>query len=277
MLRNCSHKRKALGPCLRRGDESFPIEPGSVPPVEGKEAQEFPSGADELALLCSFAVMFQRHPTVTILLFTLSLNLDAGATSLNVVGLFPGKAVVSIDGGSPRTITTENEINGIRLLGTTQDNATFLIQGRRETLRMGQYLAAQQVSGSSQSSPDLNTTMLSANPNGHFTTQGSINGGGISFLIDTGASLVMLSAAEANRLGIRYKEGRPSLTNTANGQVTYYRITLSSVTVGNIQVNNVEAGVMENGLGGNALLGMSFLSRIEMTQSGNNMVLAKRL
>lgn len=217
--------------------------------------------------------MSYRFLTIPFLFFCLSLSLQAGAASVNVVGLFPGKAVVSINGGSPRTMTTESEISGIRLLATTQDYATFMIHGKRETLRMGQYLAAQPVS--TQSGPV--TTMLSANPSGHFTTQGSINGGSITFLVDTGASLVMLSAAEANRLGIRYKEGRPAITNTANGQVPYYRVTLDSVTVGNIQINNVEAGVMETGLGRNVLLGMSFLSRIEMSQSGGNMVLSKRL
>jgi aspartyl protease family protein len=192
----------------------------------------------------------------------------AQATSVNVVGLFPGKAVVVIDGGSPRTISTSSEIAGVKLVSTNSDSATFLIDGKRQTLGIGQYSAGRADNGRS-------STTLTSNTNGHYTTQGFINGGSINFLVDTGATLIVMSSVDAIRLGIKYKEGQLSMANTANGQVPFYRIKLNTVKVGDIELNNVDAGVQEAGLNV-TLLGMSFLSRTEITRDGQNMVLTKR-
>jgi aspartyl protease family protein len=193
----------------------------------------------------------------------------AGATSVNVVGLFPGKAVVSIDGGPPRTLSPESSIAGVKLLSTTGDSATFVIDGKRQTLHIGQYYAGQATSGRA-------STTLVANGAGHYVTQGFVNGGSINFVVDTGATLVTMSASEAKRLGINYKEGQLAIANTANGQVAFYRVRPDTVKVGDIVLNNVEAGVQESGMTSTALLGMSFLGRTEISRDGANMVLTKR-
>lgn len=193
----------------------------------------------------------------------------AHAASVNVVGLFPGKAVVSIGGGAPRTMSADQEISGVKLLSTTSDSATFLIDGKRQTLSIGQYYAGSSSSGRT-------STTLTANANGHYTTQGFVNGGSLSFMVDTGATLIVLSAAEARRLGIDYKKGQVGVANTANGQVPFYQVVLNTVKVGDIELNNVQAAVQESGMTGTALLGMSFLSRTEIARDGANMVLTKR-
>jgi aspartyl protease family protein len=77
------------------------------------------------------------------------------------------------------------------------------------------------------------------------------------------------------RLGIDYRKGRPGSTRTAGGVVPVYRLTLDTVQVGGIELHAVEALIIEQGLDV-ALLGMSFLSRVEMKNQGQTMVLMRR-
>jgi len=193
------------------------------------------------------------------------------ATDLSVVGLFPGKAVVTIDGGAIRTLSVgEKTAEGVTLISSDRDSATFDIGGQKKTLQMGQQYSAAVRSASAQS------VTLNADGNGHFVVDGQINGGTIRFLLDTGATLVALSAADAGRLGIDFRKGQPSLMNTANGPAPAYRVKLDSVRVGGITVNSVDAVVMEGIVLPFALLGMSFLNRMEMKREGQTMVLVRR-
>ena len=105
--------------------------------------------------------------------------------------------------------------------------------------------------------------------------QGQINGGTVRMLLDTGATMIGISAADAIRLGIDYKRGQPGMVNTANGTAPVYRVILNTVKVGDIELNQVEALVQETGLPF-ALLGMSFLNRTEMRREGEQMTLTKR-
>ena len=90
----------------------------------------------------------------------------------------------------------------------------------------------------------------------------------------TGATLVSLPVAEAQRLGINYLQGTPGYSQLADGRrVVSYRVILETVTIGDIMLYNVD-GVVQGG--GEPLLGMSFLSRTEMRNDGQRMVLTKR-
>ena len=95
------------------------------------------------------------------------------------------------------------------------------------------------------------------------------------FLVDTGATMIALPAADAVRMGIDYRKGMQGRTRTAGGVVSVYRITLDSVRLGGIEATGVEAVVIEEGLD-IALLGMSFLNRLDMRQEGRTMTLIKR-
>ncbi len=192
-----------------------------------------------------------------------------GATDVNVVGLSPNRAIVVIDGGAPRVLNQGMEINGVKLLSTSGESGEFMIDGRRQTLRLGQFYGGNANAGRA-------STTLTADGRGHYVTQGSINGGSMTFLVDTGATLVVLSAADAHRLGIAYKNAPQYTANTANGTVSYYKVTLNTVKIGDIVLNNVDAAIQESGLATGALLGMSFLSRTEISRDGQNMVLTKR-
>lgn len=95
---------------------------------------------------------------------------------------------------------------------------------------------------------------------------GYINGQPARFIVDTGASEVVIPQHLATRLGIAFRQGRLARYETAGGPVDGYRIVLESVKVSNVEALGVIAHVPaeNNGLQ-EALLGMSFLKNITMT------------
>jgi aspartyl protease family protein len=194
----------------------------------------------------------------------------ACATEVTLVGLIGAKAIVVIDGAAPRTLTAgQKTAEGVLLLGTEKDGASLEIDGRRRTLRMGQATSAAAANG-------RQNVTLSADTRGHFVTMGSINGGSVRFLVDTGATLVTLPASQARHLGIDYLHGQRGQMQTANGVATAYRVKLDTVKVGDIEVHGVDALVSANDAMGVTLLGMSFLNRMEMRRDGQSMTLIKR-
>ena len=194
---------------------------------------------------------------------------DAMAVDVNVVGLTEGKAVVSINRGKARTMKAGEAIEGVRLINATSESATFEIEGRRQTLTMGQAANAGS-SGGSQS------VTLHADPRGHFISSANINGGTVTVLVDTGATLIAMSQNEAKKIGLNYLGGQKGYTQTASGIVPVYRVKLDTVKLGNIVLNNVDASVHEGGAPPLVLLGMSFLSRVEMRREGERLILTKR-
>ena len=188
---------------------------------------------------------------------------------VTLVGQIGSKAIVVIDRGAPRTLAPgQKTAEGVLLLSTEKGAAHFEIDGKKRTLRMGQAYAAP--SASKQS------VTLNADASGHIFTMGSINGGSVRVLVDTGATLVVLPPAEAKRLGIDYLKGQPVRMNTANGVAAAYRVQLDSVRIGDVELNNVDGLVNANDNLGVTLLGMSFLNRMEMKRDGQSMTLTKR-
>jgi aspartyl protease family protein len=193
------------------------------------------------------------------------------ALDISVVGVFPGKAVLVVDGGSPKTYSAGDKINDdTKLVATDGSSATFLIDGKRETIALGQHVA--KAGGSSESKRGVT---LQADSQGHFVTLGQINGSTVKMIVDTGATNVALPAAEAARIGLPYKQGRRGMSNTANGVVPIYLIKLDSVRIGDVELHNVEASIHEGPLP-ITLLGMSFLNRTDMRREGDRMTLIKR-
>ena len=191
------------------------------------------------------------------------------AASVVLVGLFPGKAVVVINGQAPRTISAGKKTDeGVTLVSTNSDSAVIEIDGKKQTLEIGQhFVPAAGAAGS--------TVALSADTQGHHWASGQVNGKTIRFLVDTGATSIALPATFAKNAGIDYLKGLRGSVSTANGNAGAYRVKLDSVTVGDITLYQVDAVIMEGGLD-TALLGMSFLSRTDMKRDGANLVLTKR-
>ncbi|MEQ1578037.1 MAG: TIGR02281 family clan AA aspartic protease [Hyphomicrobium sp.] len=104
---------------------------------------------------------------------------------------------------------------------------------------------------------------LRKRPDGHFVARAEVQGTTLGFLVDTGASTVVLKPADAEKAGVDV--GALAYTvavQTANGTAYAAAVRLRSVTIGPIEVNDVEALVTKPGSLKENLLGMSFLKRL---------------
>ena len=213
-----------------------------------------------------------RNLRSVFLLFLLTPGI-ATAADINVVGLTAGKAVVSIDGGKPRTLAVGQVTpEGVKLISASSESAVFEVDGERQTLVVGQGAAVANTSATRGG----DTVTLFADSRGHFTTIGVVNGVSLRFLVDTGASSVVLSSADARQAGVNYQAGTRVFTQTANGVVPVYTVKLDTLRIGDITLNNVEAAVIEGDKLPIALLGMSFLNRMEMKRDGVTLTLIRR-
>jgi aspartyl protease family protein len=106
---------------------------------------------------------------------------------------------------------------------------------------------------------------------GHYWAQAMIDGRAVRVLVDTGASVVALTRADALRLGVDPDQADfTGRVQTASGVVRAAPVQLRSVSVAGARVDRVEALVVEQGLE-YSLLGMSYLGRLsafEATPAG---------
>jgi aspartyl protease family protein len=112
---------------------------------------------------------------------------------------------------------------------------------------------------------------LIRNRAGHYVADGEINGQHVTFLLDTGATAVVLPAALARELSIR--RGAAVTVQTANGAAEGYETRLDSVRLGPLEMRDVAAIVAGGMDSSTVLLGMSFLRRVDFTQSGDRLTL----
>lgn len=115
--------------------------------------------------------------------------------------------------------------------------------------------------------------VLERNAYGHYVASGRINGHAVVFMLDTGATDVVLPENVAETLDL--KRGFPTEVETANGTVTAYTTTLKRVTLGPIQLNDVHASINPHMDGDDVLLGMSFLKHLHLTQAGTQLTLSQ--
>ncbi len=106
---------------------------------------------------------------------------------------------------------------------------------------------------------------------GHYLAEGEINGKPATFLLDTGATWVALSARLGRELGL--KRGAAVTMRTANGTTVGYQTRLTSVRIGSIELRDV-AALISDGIDEDiVLLGMSFLKRVEFVQRDGRLIL----
>lgn len=99
--------------------------------------------------------------------------------------------------------------------------------------------------------------------NGHFDAVGEVDGHRVDFLIDTGATTIALSHADALRVGFTGRDLSYSLIiNTANGVARAAPVRIENVTIGAITRTGLRALVAEPGKLGQSLLGMNFISSL---------------
>jgi len=115
---------------------------------------------------------------------------------------------------------------------------------------------------------------VSEGQGGHFLVYGTINGARIAFLIDTGATDIVLAPEDAKRLGIdldRLSFDRPF--GSANGIGYGAKAVVASLGVGPIQFSDVEVSINKSAMG-TSLLGVAFLKRLKSySVSGGKLIL----
>lgn len=218
------------------------------------------SGLQLWAALCLFAVT----PT-------------AQAANVAVSGIMGDKALIAVDGGAPRVVRAGDSLSGVRVLEVRRASVLLDNGGRRVELGIGQ---ANTFAGKPAPEADAGggngTHVITADGRGQFHTTGTVNGRSISFLVDTGASMVTLPKSVARQAGVDLRNATQTRISTANGVAPAQRVTLNSVRLGGIRANLVEALVVDDQSLPIALLGMSFLNRTDMNRQGDALTLKQR-
>lgn len=127
------------------------------------------------------------------------------------------------------------------------------------------------IAGRHASAPsELRTTVVGNDLRGHFQAAGKIDGKTVSFMVDTGSTVVALNETSAAALGLRPTPADYNASvGTANGSVRAARARLGVVDVGGVVVRDVDAIVLPDEALKENLLGLSFLSRLKRLEFAN--------
>jgi len=190
--------------------------------------------------------------------------------SVVLKGLFGEKAAVLFVDGRQTVLKTGEMKRGVKLLQISNQQALIEYDGQQYTVTMSKKI------GSSYKEPAVNTVVIPRAKGGHYWAQGEINGFGVRFVVDTGATAVSLNASMAKRFGVDYENGRPVKVSTANGTAEGRNVVLKKVSVGSITKYNITATIMLDDSLPVILLGNSFLSSVNMSTENGILTLKDR-
>ena len=205
------------------------------------------------------------------LIVSASLASVAAAQGVALSGVMGSRALLVIE-GQPQMLAVGASVRGVRLIEVRGDEARIQLNGQSVTLKVG---AAPVSMGTAARAGAGSEIVMTAGSGGHFMTDGAINGRAVRFMVDTGATMVAMGQADAERLGINWRSGDRGYASTANGVITSYRVNLASVRIGDVEVNNVDASVGQTEMPF-VLLGNSFLTRFQMRRDNDVMRLELR-
>ncbi|MDQ0589868.1 retropepsin-like aspartic protease family protein [Variovorax paradoxus] len=194
------------------------------------------------------------------------------ASSVMLTGTIGSRAILIVNGAPPKTVAVGETFQGVKLVSLQAEQAVVELEGKRVNLRMDTPVS---IGGGGGSGAGGSRIVLPADSRGHFMTQGAINGRPVTFMLDTGATSIALSADDAQRIGLDYSKAQRVQMNTANGVSTGYRLRLQSVRVGDVEVYDIDAIVSPQPMPF-VLLGNSFINRFSMRRDADQMVLEKR-
>lgn len=129
-------------------------------------------------------------------------------------------------------------------------------------------------SSESSASSSSGEVRLGRNADSHFYADVDVGGANVRMMVDSGASMVALTRADAEAIGINV-DSLPigGMAKTAGGDVPLRRVVLDSVQIDGIEVRQVEAAVVDADMGV-SLLGQSYLSKLDSVKvEGDTMTL----
>jgi aspartyl protease family protein len=193
---------------------------------------------------------------------------QASATmQVHVLGLFTNMAILNIDGQQRRLKQGETSPEGVYLVSADSKGAVVRIAGETRKLLLSRAI------GTHYKEADTTEVRLSSSHNGHFFGSAMIQGTRVQFMVDTGASAVVMNSIVAKQIGVDMSRAQAIRVATAQGVTLGHQVSLKKVSVGDIDVRNVSAIVLEGEHPVDVLLGNSFLSQVDMSIDNGVMVL----
>ena len=197
-------------------------------------------------------------------------EVDSKVTDVAVKALFNRKALLVVN-GEQRLVAVGETFQGVTLQQADSRSALVEIDGESLQLQLNQRI------GGGYTKVQQPSMRIWADQRGMYRTTGTINGFGVSFLVDTGATSVAMNSREAKRIGIDYRlRGTPTQISTASDVVTGYSVILPQVKVGQMTLSNIAAVVIEGDQPSEILLGMSYLGRLEISHQQGAMLLRQK-
>ncbi|MDA0823816.1 MAG: retropepsin-like aspartic protease [Proteobacteria bacterium] len=188
------------------------------------------------------------------------------------VALFKGKAALSVNGKRRLLKIGETSPEGVSLVSASSDVAVIEIEGEHSSLQLDGKIGGAYTRGLA-----AKTVQLYPDPSGHYFVDGLINGNRFRFLIDTGATAVVINSSMAKRMGLLYDvDGEPTYVSTASGVVAAFKVTFNDIEIRHLALKRVAGVVIDGDFPSEALLGQAFLNRLNMRRDGQVLELQAR-
>lgn len=215
--------------------------------------------------------MLKKTMILYVVLLTSLAAAAAGAVvPVEIVGLFKDMAVIRAGGGEQLLKVGETTSQGVTLISANSREAVVAWRGTQHTLGLTRQVAGQYAEA------QVSEISIPADNLGQYRIRGAINDHYVDFLVDTGASVVALSSARADALGIDYKQGQLGSVQTAQGNAESYFMSLQKITVAGITAHNVQAAIISGQHPVDILLGMSFLKQVSIRENAGVMTLVQK-
>ncbi len=193
-------------------------------------------------------------------------------TRAAAVALFKNKAVLVINGKRRTLKAGSTSPEGVTLISSNSESAVIKIDDEELTLRLDGKIVGKYTRGIAAKS-----LQLYPGSGGHYFVDGQINGSSVRFLVDTGATAVVINKNIAKRIGVLYRvDGTPTMVQTASGVVPAYRVRFDEVMIRALSLKRVDGIVVDGSYPSEALLGQSFLNRLDMRRQGHVLELQER-
>lgn len=196
----------------------------------------------------------------------------AQAEDITLLATMGSKAVFQVN-GQKKSLQIGQQVGDAKIISIAMDSAVIeASNGRQRRLGLGDgYVASTQTQSDGDSS-----LVLSPSQGGHYLADVSINGQTQRGVIDTGATHLSMSGKAAEQLNIKYRNGKPMRSQTANGVINSWLVQIPQLRLGTVTLYNIDLSVRDSSDTGPVLIGMSTLNRFQMKREQDLMILSKK-
>jgi aspartyl protease family protein len=193
----------------------------------------------------------------------------AAPSTVALAGTMGDKVVLIVDGRT-RVVTVGTRVDGLVVQRTGDRSVVIESGGQRQQLTLGATPVT--IGAPPSAEPGAGRLVLQAGGDRLFHADGRINGQPVAGVVDTGATLMVVSLSVARRLGLDVQGGVAAEVQTAAGRSSGRRVRLPRVSLGPLQAQDVEAVVIDTELP-YVLYGASFLQGFRVQSEQGRMTL----